>query len=174
MKVIRETTYWAEIEGHRLRLVYDPSPNIEPYLSVDGDTLTLRYAIPNEDASDPIEDDETVDVQWCVTWPLTERQFLIERDERGYVLYSITEERTPLTVGVLTLDEDWIGDPAEIARGIMDRYTDWANGSTYALVSQCYHRQPDGGWLLDKDSLEMVGGFTGEAEIEDAVQQGDY
>jgi hypothetical protein len=70
------------------------------------------------------------------------RFFWVERYEHGLVNYAPIGESSQVDrqwdvasgVGYIIIDDDWTLEPIEVARDMLQEYTDWCNGSVYGIV----------------------------------------
>ena len=130
MKVTSTTQLTATLDdGTELDLDHRPADHIEPNVTIEGDTLTLRYAVVDDyHRGNPLDeecsgaslllfDNGYARDQWLEEHQqeLTDRQFLVQRYEHGLVRYSVLDTveypdprwDVARGVGVLTLDDEF-------------------------------------------------------------------
>lgn len=61
-----------------------------------------------------------------------------------------------------------VTNPAEWADGILDEYSSWANGDTWAIVSVDVDAEGN------RQMADVIGGFIGRQLAEEAAKSGDY
>ena len=132
------------------------------------------------DEDDHGSDDEVIEA--CdefrprVVW--TERMFWVERYEHGLSCYGLTGESFQFDrqwdvaggVAILTIPDDWGGEPAEAARAVLASLTSWVNGEVYGIVHETFgpaDHAPGGASEDDEACWGYIGAEYAEATLKD-------
>lgn len=112
-----------------------------------------------------------------------DKTFWVERYEHGLVNYALTHESSQVDrqwdvasgVAVLQLDDDWTGDPTNVARQLLETYTAYCNGDVYGIIQQEFTFDPSADeWVTDSSRENACWGFIGTDYAEQSVKEGVF
>lgn len=153
---LRSYSPWAETEGEMWKL-FDNGAERDAWIEAnitecaDCGQLASDHPVADDGYGDPCP--EFVHPNETVRQAMTDGRFIwIERYEHGLVRYAPTGESSQVDrrwdvapgVGFMIVDTDWRwGDdgPIEVARAVLDEYSDWCNGSIYGIVHRAFRRR---------------------------------
>lgn len=124
---------------------------------IQGNSQYIHYCNDVEEWLEEVHEDSNLEV------------FPVGVYEHGLISYSLAGEsihsgdQWDYCIGACIAVPKDFADPKEAARGILDEYTSWCNGSVYLLVEVP---------LDDPDNYDVVGGFIGSKHAEEAVKEG--
>lgn len=61
---------------------------------------------------------------------------------------------------------------AQVIKGELEEYADWASGDVYGIAQERYHREDDGTWV--RDSGTDCWGYIGMDYVQDLVSEGEF
>lgn len=168
-------------EGNSVKLEFAPAEHIEPRFEVDlNGCHEIVYAIHDTDTEQPYTDDDGNGVEWHGFDTKEEAAHFCHQAVEEFGLGTVHRFRAdthgpvgrnvldPEGTNVLLLDNDWAPEGREeLAQSILDEFTAWQNGETYAIVRQSTS-MPYG----QADETEIVGGYIGTEHVQELVSKG--